>query len=674
MSEKLTEDQLDEMDLKQLLKHYKTFVTEEQYKEVKEEAKGLKGIIKQIQFVRGKIDDVYGGGKKKKKKKSPPASPKKKSPPTSPKKKESEEDDSEDTEYKKHPRYRVLKDLRVKREMGSNEQSLRDVAQSCDIMGRSKMNQEQLIEAIIKFEERTGKNCQDPQDDIPKRRKSKSKEDDDEPPKKKSPSSPKKKVVEEEEKVTETIETEVVETPATAEVLSANDCGSLNREELLEKRIEELEEMLKGKGISKVKSKSKEESVDLLCALERGNQQCGSKNDYACPDGLVCDINTKPGVCVDNAVASHNVDWIEYKGKQIVGNKKAISKLRKKLGVSLYERGSPVKSKVQKYIDEAVKLSGRNSSDFDNLSYEQLKKVVKGYRTRKQGMLSKLGKEDSDSTLSELSVEIETTKESKKEEERLRKEKEEKEERRRKKREEKERKEREEREERERREREERKERKRKEKAEKKSKKKSQKIIEQITEYTKEDPSVYENYSEEELRGFRANIRKRSMIDKIVAATGEKRSKYKKLSEEELKTKYDEVMSSPSEPSVPSETVEIPSEEVEDVVETTEEVEVPKKKKDKKKEEEPLTIIEPTEEEMSDIRKKFEENKRKKKEKKEKTSDEDEEKSTTVPEETISVKEVENILSDVVSGKQGGVGQFSEVQNAVLKCLGLVSV
>lgn len=106
---------------------------------------------------------------------------------------------------------------------------------------------------------------------------------------------------------------------------------------------------------------------------------------------------------------------------------------------------------------------------------------------------------------------------------------------------------------------------------------------------------------------------------------------------------------------------EIEEEEEEEVVEEVEEVEekVPKKKK---------KIIEMEEEEEEVVTPK----KKKKAESIEESEDDESVKKERARQEKINIKDVQEALVEVVSGKKKQIEQFSEVQEMVLKCLGLV--
>jgi hypothetical protein len=137
---------------------------------------------------------------------------------------------------------------------------------------------------------------------------------------------------------------------------------------------------------------------------------CDTENPD-CGEDAVCDLSSKPGICLDKKSAVKDLNWIEYKGKQIVGSERAIDKLRKKLGVEktnynneFYEDDDL--DKRRKLLTQLKEVSGRSKNkDFENLSNKQLKKILKIFNSEKTELLTELSLAESNKSISELKQE-----------------------------------------------------------------------------------------------------------------------------------------------------------------------------------------------------------------------------------------------------------------------------
>jgi hypothetical protein len=105
-------------------------------------------------------------------------------------------------------------------------------------------------------------------------------------------------------------------------------CGSFSYEKLLKKRLDELREILKEKGVKDSSNMKKEKMVDIICQSEEGGL-CNT--DFSCNNpNFTCNLSTKPGICVNEEFNSkYGENSYEYKGNKIVGSKQAIESFKK---------------------------------------------------------------------------------------------------------------------------------------------------------------------------------------------------------------------------------------------------------------------------------------------------------------------------------------------------------
>ena len=155
--------------------------------------------------------------------------------------------------------------------------------------------------------------------------------------------------------------------------------SNLTYEELLNKRLEELKEILESKGVQNTsKVNSTGHAAFLADQVSRGGV-CSEENK--CSKGFVCDVTTKPGVCVDKKkIADNYVDPIYVNGVKVVGTSTALSKLQKKYQAVQAQEPVEVQSESKKaLIKKAVMIIGREKSFFKSMSEEQLTNLIDGY-------------------------------------------------------------------------------------------------------------------------------------------------------------------------------------------------------------------------------------------------------------------------------------------------------
>jgi hypothetical protein len=401
---------------------------------------------------------------------------------------------------------------------------------------------------------------------------------------------------------------------------SSKECGENSRSELLQKRLEELQKILKNKGIKHASGvKDKDNAVDLICQLSQNkNRTCSVEDGSGCMDNEVCDIHTKPGVCVDKktAVNSKDISWFEYNGKQILGSVEAINSLREKLNVP--KNKLPSNDYNKQLVNKAMMVSGKPKDYFKYFTTKQLLFFLEGYNVNVNDIQSeyeeihyptnKKGRHEMISILANLTgrnkqefirwsnAELQQRIEALGEEQNM------------------------------------------EELGEEQNieEKGLYELRELVSNMTGRPVSVYKDWSKRELeeRLEAEDVENRYPILEEPSIEDEEIPKSKK----KVKSKKIEVV----EEGEGEEGIEKPSEEEEL---SEEEEEVPKSKSKKVKEE--------SEEES------------------------EEEKSESVSEEEPDLeegKDIEKVLKDVMSGKKENIEDLTQVQNAVLKCLGLLSV
>jgi hypothetical protein len=152
----------------------------------------------------------------------------------------------------------------------------------------------------------------------------------------------------------------------------------LSYEQLLDKRLEELKEILEEKGvIDNSKVVSKEKAADLIKQLDKRGF---CSDDNTCKKGNVCDITTKPGICVKKSSVKEDEDsqFFEYNGRTIIGTKKAIDNF-KKLMVPPSDEDIDDPTERKKLLKKASLISSRDRKLFENLSNQQIKELLEGY-------------------------------------------------------------------------------------------------------------------------------------------------------------------------------------------------------------------------------------------------------------------------------------------------------
>jgi hypothetical protein len=152
----------------------------------------------------------------------------------------------------------------------------------------------------------------------------------------------------------------------------------LSYEQLLDKRLEELKEILEEKGvIDNSKVVSKEKAADLIKQLDKRGF---CSDDNTCKKGNVCDITTKPGICVKKSSVKEDEDsqFFEYNGRTIIGTKKAIDNF-KKLMVPPSDEDIDDPTERKKLLKKATLISSRDRKLFENLSNQQIKELLEGY-------------------------------------------------------------------------------------------------------------------------------------------------------------------------------------------------------------------------------------------------------------------------------------------------------
>ena len=174
-------------------------------------------------------------------------------------------------------------------------------------------------------------------------------------------------------------EEEESEAPAPKPVPKPSKPSNLTYEELLNKRLEELKEILESKGVqNSSKVKSTEHAAFLADQVSRGGV-CSEENK--CGKGFICDVTTKPGVCVDKKnIGDNYVPPISLNGVKVVGTPSVLSKLQKKYQPVQAEEQVEVQSDSKKaLIKKAVLIIGREKSFFKSMSEEQITNLIDGY-------------------------------------------------------------------------------------------------------------------------------------------------------------------------------------------------------------------------------------------------------------------------------------------------------
>jgi hypothetical protein len=310
----------------------------------------------------------------------------------------------------------------------SKETDLMTIAQGLNVPNRTRLKKAELIEAILAAEKgQVSTKAINESKPAVKSKKSKpivqeseeSEESEESVPVVKSKKS--KPIVEESEesvpvvksKKSKPIVEESVPAPISIKPEPEDMCGKYTREQLLEKRIEELKTLLAKKGINADAVESKEKVVDLYCEMSSHGKSCDESNRYKCGPDQVCDISSNPGVCVSKDIAVDEPAWLEYRGRQIVGSKSAIKALQKKLNISKYEPVDPFSEEGfarGKLLSEAMRMTNRTKDDLSKFTDNQLRLIIEGYKIKSEkshkSLLRQLSRESGESLdeLSKLSV------------------------------------------------------------------------------------------------------------------------------------------------------------------------------------------------------------------------------------------------------------------------------
>jgi hypothetical protein len=332
------------------------------------------------------------------------------------------------------------------------------------------------------------------------------------------------------------------------------NCGKFSYDELLEKRLDELQKILEDKGIDASQVKSVDRARSLVCSVGESEAMdeepnCDERDGYDCGDGKVCDVSTNPGVCVPKDIAEFSAHSMVIDGKKIIGSANAIETLRKKM--------APAKAgkKPSKSTSKRVKIG----------EGEEIVEVS----------------EDSD---------------------------------------------------------------------------KKEKLIQTISLWTNKDPKEFKKLSIKQLQNKLENIQmmeekgedpvyRAKLMEQISIFTGQPESVYENWNTEVLEQRLEALGG-----------------EVDDIEGETVDVEPEKKVKKSKKD---IKAEKPKVEKESES------------EKESKESKSEEEPSQKIKrrkaQEDIDYKKIDKILADVTSGTKTKIEDFSDIQNTVFKCLGLLS-
>lgn len=173
----------------------------------------------------------------------------------------------------------------------------------------------------------------------------------------------------------------------------ARKCGAESYDAIASKSLEEIKKTLKAKGIDASKVTDKEWAIDLLCEYSTNKKTCDEKGKFACPDDMVCDISSKPGICVSQKMAEKliNADkaaHIRYKEHNIIGSETAIVALKKQLAkLNASEKAKIPAKKGPKYRRDPVTkeeliavitaLTGNSSEYYESQDVPFLAKLYK---------------------------------------------------------------------------------------------------------------------------------------------------------------------------------------------------------------------------------------------------------------------------------------------------------
>jgi len=493
---------------------------------------------------------------------------------------------------KSSDRYKELNRLNLKSKSGETNTVLA-IAQKYNIPKRTSLNKGDLIMAIIEYENKHGRK-ESPVKKVspPKKKPAPKAEEPKKVPKKASP--PKKKTPSEETEEEETEEEEEKPKKATPiktkkvsppkakktpseeteeEVENENSCGDWSRDELLNEKLSELQDILKSGGVKNPKSvTSKEEAIDLICHIANNGALCDDK--YGCPDDGVCDASKSVPICVDESKVPADLQQFEYKGKKIAGNKKTLEQIKKELKIpsespkkkkgileAVVDALTPEFVKKSDLIKRIRKATGRAKSELEHLSVNDLEEILEGLNVEVKKVVTKV----------KPVVE--------------------------------------------------------------KAKEKVKPVVEKVKTKVKEKVKKFKQELDPDER--------HNMIKVIVEFTGQDPRSYDDFPDREIRERYESILEEYNYggeifgPEIPKPKPKVPK--------------VEKVKKPKT----PSESEEETEEEKS-------------------SEDEAETAKERSKQDSVSSEEIEKILLQVKSGK-GNIEEFTQVQNTVLKCLGLLS-
>ena len=125
----------------------------------------------------------------------------------------------------------------------------------------------------------------------------------------------------------------VIEEPVVA--VMEEECYGGTMVNLLQKKVEELSELLNKAGIIEGQPDSPEEKVEYLCAVKQKGT-CDPLNNLNCKDTDVCDISNTPGLCIkeelaDKYVLSNSKKGLLHEGRKLIGTEKSVESFLKKI-------------------------------------------------------------------------------------------------------------------------------------------------------------------------------------------------------------------------------------------------------------------------------------------------------------------------------------------------------
>jgi hypothetical protein len=147
-------------------------------------------------------------------------------------------------------------------------------------------------------------------------------------------------------------------------------------------RVKELEKIINGR--KELGSESRKNMAKkLLKNFNKYGESCSEDNDFKCGDDRVCDMSVDPGVCIDpKDRLKDNIQYLQYKGTQIIGDAGAIKALKRRLGVENPGLGDPTRDKL---IRKAVKISAKDEYDFRNMNSNQLRLFIDNFNITENG-------------------------------------------------------------------------------------------------------------------------------------------------------------------------------------------------------------------------------------------------------------------------------------------------